>query len=96
MSNIRSLKGVFILLLLNFSFSQVDNVGDQSFSFEQDGQIISIPVFSNKDIQNPGNDISKIIKLHIGSFELFKLKYLPRTSNNKISYNELKKLDDRL
>ena len=63
MSNIRSLKGVFILFLLNFSFSQVDNLGDQSFSFEKDGQVISIPVFSNKDIQNPGNDISRIIIL---------------------------------
>lgn len=63
MSNIRTLKAVFILFLLNFSFSQVDNVGDQSFSFEKDGQVINIPVFSNKDIQNPGSDISRIIIL---------------------------------
>tara|TARA_B100000787_G_scaffold169995_1_gene163341 strand:+ start:26 stop:1447 length:1422 start_codon:yes stop_codon:yes gene_type:complete len=42
------------------------------------------------------NDISKITNLNIGSFELIKLKYLPRTSNNKISYNELKKIDARL
>ena len=42
------------------------------------------------------NDISKITNLHISSFELVKLKHLPRTPNNKISYNELKKLDDRL
>ena len=42
------------------------------------------------------NTISKITNLDIGSFELIKLKYLPRTSNNKISYNELKKIDARL
>jgi len=42
------------------------------------------------------NVISKITNLNISSFELIKLKYLPRTPNNKISYNELKKLDDRL
>ena len=42
------------------------------------------------------NVISKITNLNTGSFELVKLKYLPRTQNNKISYNELKKLDDRL
>ena len=42
------------------------------------------------------NAISKITNLDIGSFELIKLKYLPRTSNNKISYNELKKIDARL
>ena len=42
------------------------------------------------------NAISKITNLNIRSFELIKLKYLPRTSNNKISYNELKKIDARL
>ena len=42
------------------------------------------------------NAISKITNLNISSFELIKLKYLPRTSNNKISYNELKKIDARL
>jgi len=42
------------------------------------------------------NTISKITNLDIGSFELIKLKYLPRTSNNKISYNELKKINARL
>ena len=42
------------------------------------------------------NVISKITNLNISSFELIKLKYLPRTPNNKISYNELKKLDARL
>ena len=42
------------------------------------------------------NTISKITNLNINSFELIKLKYLPRTTNNKISYNELKKIDDRL
>ena len=42
------------------------------------------------------NTISKITNLNIGSFELIKLKYLPRTSNNKVSYNELKKIDARL
>ncbi len=40
--------------------------------------------------------ISKITNLNISSFELIKLKNLPRTSNNKISYNKLKKKDDRL
>ena len=42
------------------------------------------------------NTISKITNLNISSFELINLKYLPRTSNNKISYNELKKIDARL
>jgi long-chain acyl-CoA synthetase len=39
------------------------------------------------------NCISKITNFNIRSFELIKLRYLPRTSNNKISYNELKKID---
>ena len=42
------------------------------------------------------NTISKITNLNISSFELIKLKYFPRTLNNKVSYNELKKLDARL
>jgi long-chain acyl-CoA synthetase len=42
------------------------------------------------------NVISKITNLNIRSFELIKLKYFPRTLNNKISYNELKKKDARL
>ena len=37
------------------------------------------------------HSISKITNLNINSFRLIKLKYLPRTSNNKISYSELKK-----
>ena len=41
--------------------------------------------------KNVINTISNITKLNISSFELIKLKHLPRTSNNKISYNELKK-----
>ncbi|MDC1463347.1 AMP-binding protein [Alphaproteobacteria bacterium] len=36
------------------------------------------------------NTISKITNLNINSFELTKLKNLPRTANNKISYHELK------
>ena len=40
--------------------------------------------------------ISKISNLNIRSFSMIKLKYFPRTSNNKISYNELKKINDRL
>ena len=39
------------------------------------------------------NCVSKITNFNIRSFELIKLKYLPRTTNNKISYNELKKID---
>ena len=42
------------------------------------------------------NTISKITNLNNSSFEMIKLKYLPRTSNNKISYNELKKINARL
>lgn len=42
------------------------------------------------------NTISKITNINVGSFELIKLKHLPRTINNKISYNELKKKDARL
>tara|TARA_B100001057_G_scaffold499776_1_gene611736 strand:- start:40 stop:1461 length:1422 start_codon:yes stop_codon:yes gene_type:complete len=42
------------------------------------------------------NTISKITSFNIRSFELIKLKYFPRTSNKKISYNELKKINVRL
>jgi len=42
------------------------------------------------------NVISKITNLNNSSFKIIKLKYLPRTSNNKISYNELKKINARL
>ena len=40
--------------------------------------------------------ITKKTNLNNSSFEIIKLKYLPRTSNNKISYNELKKINARL
>ena len=36
------------------------------------------------------NTISQITNLNISSFKLIKLKYFPRTSNNKVSYSELK------
>ena len=57
-----------------------------------------IYVFIEKDYNkiNLINTISKISNLNIGSFKLIKLKYLPRTLNNKISYNELKKINVRL
>ena len=42
------------------------------------------------------NAISKITNLNNSSFKIIKLKYLPRTSNNKISYNKLKKINARL
>ena len=57
-----------------------------------------IYVFIEKEYNkiNLINTISKISNLNIGSFKLIELKYLPRTSNNKISYNELKKINVRL
>ena len=36
------------------------------------------------------NTVSQITNLNISSFKLIKLKYFPRTSNNKVSYSELK------
>ena len=36
------------------------------------------------------NTSSQITNLNISSFKLIKLKYFPRTSNNKVSYSELK------
>lgn len=42
------------------------------------------------------NTISKITNFTIRSFELIKLKHFPRTSNKKISYNELKKINVKL
>jgi len=36
------------------------------------------------------NTISQITNLNISSFKLIKLKYFPRTSNNKVSYSESK------
>lgn len=42
------------------------------------------------------NTISKITNLSNSSFEIIKLRYFPRTSNNKISFNELKKNNARL
>ena len=61
-----------------------------------DNKKIFIFIEKKYNKKNLINTISKITNLNIGSFELIKLKYLPRTSNNKISYNELKKIDDRL
>ena len=54
---------------------------------------IFIFIEKNYNKKNLINCISKITNLNIRSFELIKLKDLPRTSNNKISYNELKKTD---
>ena len=42
------------------------------------------------------DNASKISNLNIKSFNLIKLKHLPRTTNNKISYNNLKKINARL
>ena len=52
-----------IFFFLQFIFSQVENVGDQYFTFQKDGQEISIPVFSNVDIQDPSDDISRMVIL---------------------------------
>ena len=55
-----------------------------------------IPTATLTPVKISGKEFGKITNLNISSFELIKLKYLPRTSNNKISYNELKKIDARL
>ena len=54
--------------------------------------MIKILIFTEKnyDKKNFTDCISKISNINIRSFELIKLKYLMRTSNNKINYNELK------
>ena len=39
------------------------------------------------------NTISKITNLNNSSFKIIKLRYFPRTSNNKISYNELRNIN---
>jgi long-chain acyl-CoA synthetase len=57
---------------------------------------IFIFIEMNYNKRNLINYIAKITNFNVRSFELIKLKYFPRTSNNKISYNELKKLDVRL
>ena len=61
-----------------------------------DNKKIFIFIEKKYNKKNLINAISKITNLNISCFELIKLKYLPRTSNNKISYNELKKIDARL
>ena len=49
--------------------------------------------YSKKNLKNT---ISNITNLNNSSFEIIKLKYFPRTSNNKINYNELNKINARL
>ena len=61
-----------------------------------DNKIVFIFIEKKYNKTNLINTISKITNLSINSFELIKLKYLPRTANNKISYSELKKIDGRL
>ena len=61
-----------------------------------DNKIVFIFIEKKYNKTNLINTISKITNLSINSFELIKLKHLPRTANNKISYNELKKIDARL
>tara|TARA_B100000787_G_scaffold168717_1_gene158071 strand:+ start:547 stop:1962 length:1416 start_codon:yes stop_codon:yes gene_type:complete len=56
-----------------------------------DNKIVFIFIEKKYNKTNLINTISKITNLSINSFELIKLKYLPRTANNKISYSELKK-----
>ena len=57
-----------------------------------------ISVFTEKKYNknNLIQNISKISNLNIRSFVMIKLKQFPRTPNNKISYSELKKINDRL
>jgi long-subunit acyl-CoA synthetase (AMP-forming) len=49
-------------------------------------------VFAEKNYnkKNLINTISEITKLNVNTFKLIKLKYFPRTSNNKISHDQLK------
>jgi long-chain acyl-CoA synthetase len=61
-----------------------------------DNKIVFIFIEKKYNKTNLINAISKITNLNVNSFELIKLKYLPRTANNKISYNELKKINARL
>jgi len=61
-----------------------------------DNKIVFIFIEKKYNKTNLINTISKITNLNVNSFELIKLKYLPRTANNKISYNELKKINARL
>ena len=61
-----------------------------------DNKIIFIFIEKKYNKTNLINTISQITNLNISSFKLIKLKYFPRTSNNKVSYSELKKKDARL
>lgn len=61
-----------------------------------DSNKISIFIEKSYNKTNLINTISKITNLNINSFELIKLKYFPRTLNNKVSYDELKKNNARL
>ena len=61
-----------------------------------DNKIVFIFIEKKYNKTNLINTISKITNLNVNSFELIKLKYLPRTANKKISYNELKKINARL
>ncbi len=61
-----------------------------------DNNKIFIFIEKNYNKLNLISTISKITNLNISSFKLIKLKYFPRTSNNKVSYSELKKNYDRL
>jgi len=61
-----------------------------------DNKKIFIFIEKKYNKKNLINTISKKTNLHNSSFEIIKLKYLPRTSNNKISYDELKKINARL
>ena len=55
-----------------------------------DNKIIFIFIEKKYNKTNLINTISQITNLNISSFKLIKLKYFPRTSNNKVSYSELK------
>lgn len=61
-----------------------------------DNKKIFIFIEKKYNKKNLINTISEITNLNMSSFELIKLKHFPRTSNNKISYNELKKNYARL
>ena len=61
-----------------------------------DYHYMNSPAEVQKKVFRKHIQISKITNLSNSSFEIIKLRYFPRTSNNKISFNELRKINARL
>ena len=52
---------IILIMCVNFSFSQVEVIGDQNFLITQNDHNIDLPVFSNQDLYTSNDNINRVV-----------------------------------